>query len=181
MNTRKLILFIACSLDGYIAKSDGDISWLNIIQQEGSTEDYGYGNIVQQTDTFILGRKTYEKVLTFGMPFPHDSRETFVVTSKPLEDSGNLHFTSLPVADLLQQIRAKEGKHIHLDGGGELIHSFMKENLIDEYIISIIPVLLGEGIRLFKSGNKPEIKLKLADSKHYPSGLVQLHYERILA
>lgn len=176
MHHRKLILFIACSLDGFIAEKDGGLGWLDMVAAEG--QDYGYSDIVKQTDTFILGRKTYEKVLTFGMPFPHDDRQTYVITSTPKASENNLHFYNGNVGDLLNDLRSKEGKDIHLDGGGLVIHSFMKENLIDEYIISVIPTLLGDGIPLFVAGDKPSINLELLKSTAYPSGLVQLHYCR---
>lgn len=176
MHHRKLILFIACSLDGFIADKDGGLGWLDMVAAEG--QDYGYSDIVKQTDTFILGRKTYDKVLTFGMHFPHDDRQTYVITSTPRASENNLHFYSGSVVDLLKDLRSKEGKDIHLDGGGQVIHSFMKENLVDEYIISVIPTLLGEGIPLFVAGSKPQIDLELIKSTAYPSGLVQLHYCR---
>ncbi|MBN9483831.1 MAG: dihydrofolate reductase [Bacteroidetes bacterium 43-93] len=177
MSERKIILFIACSLDGYIAKEDGDISWLDVVGTPG--EDYGYSKIVEQTDTFILGRKTYDKVLTFGGTFPHDDRQTYVITRNGRPSVDNLHFYSAGIDKLVHELRAKPGKDIHLDGGGELIAAFMQQNLVDEYIISIIPVLLGQGIRLFKTGDKPEMPLKLLSSTAYPSGLVQLHYKKV--
>lgn len=176
MHHRKLILFIACSLDGFIADKDGSLGWLDMVAAEG--EDYGYSKIVAQTDTYILGRKTYDKVLTFGMPFPHDDRQTYVITSTPQASENNLHFHNADVVSLLQGIRQHEGKDIHLDGGGQLIHAFMQENLVDEYIISIIPTLLGDGTPLFVNGGKPQIDLELVKSTAYPSGLVQLHYCR---
>lgn len=176
MHHRKLILFIACSLDGFIAEKDGGLSWLDMVATEG--EDYGYSKIAEQTDTFILGRKTYDKVLTFGMPFPHDSRQTYVITNTPKPSVNNLHFYNGNVADLLNDIRKHDGKDIHLDGGGQLIHTFMKDNLIDEYIISVIPTLLGDGIPMFVAGDKPQINLELISSKAFLSGLVQLHYKK---
>lgn len=176
MYDRKLILFIACSLDGFIAETDGGLGWLDMVTTEG--EDYGYSKIVAQTDTFILGRKTYDKVLTFGMPFPHDDRQTYVITRTAKTSDNNLHFYNGSLSGLLNTLQASPGKDIHLDGGGELIKAFMQENLIDEYIISIIPTLLGSGIPLFVAGEKPRIDLQLIDTKTFPSGLVQLHYKK---
>ncbi len=176
MENRKLVLFIACSLDGFIAKTDSDLSWLDIVAVAG--EDYGYSDMVKRTDTFILGRKTHDKVLTFGGKFPHDDRQTYVITRSEHPSVANLHFYNQPVATLLQTLRQQPGKDIHLDGGGEVIHSFMKENLVDEYIISFIPILLGDGIPLFRAGDKPQIGLELVSCKHYPGGLVQVHYKR---
>lgn len=176
MHDRKLILFIACSLDGFIAETDGGLGWLDMVTTEG--EDYGYSKIVAQTDTFILGRKTYDKVLTFGMPFPHDDRQTYVITRTAKISDNNLNFYNGSLSGLLNTLQASPGKDIHLDGGGELIKAFMQENLIDEYIISIIPTLLGSGIPLFVASEKPRIDLQLIDTKTFPSGLVQLHYKK---
>lgn len=176
MHDRKLILFIACSLDGFIAETDGGLGWLDMVTTEG--EDYGYSKIVAQTDTFILGRKTYDKVLTFGMPFPHDDRQTYVITRTAKISDNNLNFYNGSLSGLLNTLQASPGKDIHLDGGGELIKAVMLENLIDEYIISIIPTLLGSGIPLFVAGEKPRIDLQLIDTKTFPSGLVQLHYKK---
>lgn len=175
MDKRKLIVYIAVSLDGYIAKADGDISWLSAVEQEG--EDYGYSKFIETIDTVIMGRKTYHKVLTFGGEFPHKGRKCYVVTRSKRSATSNLEFYNDDIGALVKKLRSKPGKHIFLDGGAQLINSYMKLDLIDEYIISVIPVLLGGGIPLYNTG-RPEQTLKLNNVQHFPSGLVQMRYIR---
>jgi dihydrofolate reductase len=175
MEDRPLLLYIAMSLDGYIARPDGDIDWLS--QVESPPEDYGYGDFIRTVDTVIMGRKTYDKVLGFGVGFPHRGRACYVLSREKTGQDENVTFFNGDVADLLAQIRQKPGKGIFCDGGAETVLELMQQNLIDRYIISIIPVLLGEGIPLFKAG-RPEIALRLTQSLSFPTGLVQLWYER---
>ncbi len=172
---RKLILYIAMSLDGYIAKPNDDLSFLSIVQEEG--EDYGYGEFISTIDTVILGRKTYEWVLTQVAEFPHANMETYVITrsSKPAE--GNVNFYNGNLRELVKELKTRKGKNIFIDGGAEVVNLLMKEKLIDEFYISIIPVLLGEGVRLFKDG-RPEEVLKLINVKSFRKGLVQAHYAK---
>lgn len=172
---RKVVLYIAQSLDGYIARADGDIGWLSSVEREG--EDYGYGEFMESVDTVIMGRKTYEKVLSFGIGFPHRDKKCYVLSGTRREDDGNVKFYSGDAAELVRSIRGQEGKDIFIDGGAEVVREFAAADLIDEYVISIIPVLLGGGIRLFKETSR-ETKLRLAGSRAYESGLVQLKYER---
>src|SRR5688572_27657367 len=105
MEQRKLILFIAMSLDGYIAKEDGDISWLSKVETPG--EDYGYNNIVAQTDTLIMGRKTYDKVLTLADHFPHDDREVYIITRTEKASEGAVHFYNEGAKKLITSLRGK--------------------------------------------------------------------------
>jgi dihydrofolate reductase len=172
---RKVVLYIAQSLDGYIARADGDIGWLSAVEHEG--EDYGYGEFIESVDTVIMGRKTYEKVLSFGIEFPHSDKKCFVLTKTKREPDGNVQFYSGDVNRLIKSIRGEDGKDIFIDGGAEVVREFLSEDLIDEYVISIIPVLIGGGIRLFKETGR-EIKLMLSSIRTYESGLVQLKYER---
>ena len=176
MNSRKLILYIACSLDGYIAKPDDNLDFLNSVQVEG--EDYGYTDFVAGVDTVIVGRKTYEWVINQGYEFPHASKECYILTRQNREKEGNLVFFNGDIKTLVTNLKAKPGKTIFCDGGAEVVHLLLKEELIDEFIISIIPILVGEGTRLFKDG-RPEQKLELISSRSYESGLNQLHYKTI--
>lgn len=171
---RKVKLFIACSADGFIARPDGDISWLSTVESPG--EDYGYAAFYETVDTIILGRKTYDKVLSFGIDYPHRQKTTYVITRSQKPTEGSVHFYNGDLTKLIQQLNAVSGKDIFVDGGAEVIHALLKEQLIDEMIISYIPLLLGGGIRLFKEGYA-ERKLKLLETKSYPSGLVQVKYE----
>lgn len=173
-SNRKLILYIACSLDGYIAKPGDDLSFLAKVAKEN--EDYGYASFLKQIDTVILGRKTYDWVMTQVPEFPHSDLETFVITSSPKASIGRTHFYTGKLETLIQELKQQKGLSIFCDGGAQLVNALLKEKLLDELIISIIPILLGDGIRLFNNGF-PEQELELCSSKSYDTGLVQLHYQ----
>ena len=175
-SNRKVILYIAMSLDGYIAKTNDDMSFLSIVQQEG--EDYGYTDFVNSVDTVIMGRKTYDWVMTQVPEFPHNDKATYIITRTSKPSIGTTHFYTDNLKTLISELKNKEGKNIFVDGGAEIVNELLKENLIDEFIISIIPVLLGEGTKLFNDG-RPELRLKLISARSYDKGLTQLHYKRI--
>jgi len=170
---RKLCLFIAMSLDGYIAKPDGDISFLDEMNQEG--EDYGYKAYIESVDTILLGRKTYDKILSMGVDSPYGDRDVYVVSRTPRENSGKTTFYSGDLKQLVTTLKSKSGKNIYCDGGAEIVQQLLNLDLIDEITISIIPIILGTGIRLF-DGIYPEQKLTLLESKSFHKGLTQLHY-----
>lgn len=172
---RKLFLFIAMSLDGYIAGPDGDISFLPPIDKEG--EDYGYSGFIEKVDTVVLGRKTWDKILSMEVGIPYGERRVYVLTHNPQELKGNIQYYSGSLKDLITDLKKQQGKHIYCDGGADTIHQLLKDDLIDEMIISIIPVLLGKGIALFKGGLQ-ELKLRLESVSAYENGLVKLHYQR---
>ncbi len=174
-NNRKLCLFIAMSLDGFIAKTDDDISFLNQVELEG--EDYGYSEFINTVDTVIWGRKTYDKVLSMGVESPYGDRQIFVITRTPRPDSCKTVFFSGKLTDLVLSLKNQSGQNIYCDGGAETISHLLQENLIDEMTVSVIPVLLGDGIRLFGQVF-PQQKLQLVSSKSFEKGLVQLHYIR---
>ncbi|OUL08733.1 hypothetical protein B0533_07525 [Sedimentibacter sp. SX930] len=176
MGKRKVRVYIAASLDGYIAHSDGTIDWLDSVARPD--EDYGYAAFIETIDTVIMGRKTYEKVMSFGGEFPHAGRDCYVLTRTERAPEGQVHFYSGPADELLDQIRRQPGKDIFIDGGSEAIDLFREKGLIDSYTVSIIPILLGEGIPLFKESKK-EQPLKLVEVTTFDSGLVQLSYEPV--
>ena len=175
MGTRKVILYIAMSLDGYIARENNDISWLSIV--ENPNEDYGYAKFVQDIDIVIMGRKTYEKVISFGIEFPHKEKKCYVISRTKMGYDENVEYYSASLETLIADMKSKEGKNIFVDGGAEIVNELLKINMIDEFIISIVPIFLGSGIRLFKEG-RPEKRLKLISSKEFMTGLVQLWYEK---
>lgn len=174
-NKRKLFLFIAMSLDGYIAKLDDDISFLAQVEKQG--EDYGYSKFIESVGTIILGRRTYDKILSMGSGLPYGNKDIYVMTRTLRADEGNVHFYSGEVANLVSSLRSREGLHIYCDGGAEIVHQLLMDDLIDEMIISIIPVLLGDGISLFKRGFQ-EKGITLQSATSYEKGLVQMHYIR---
>ncbi|GIK21383.1 MAG: diacylglycerol kinase [Ignavibacteriota bacterium] len=172
---RKVILYIAASLDGYIAKPNDDLSFLSIVQKDD--EDYGYSVFINSVDTVILGRKTYDWVMKQVPVFPHADKNTFIITRNAKPSIGKVNFYSGSLKELISKLKSESGKNIFIDGGAEIVHELLKENLIDEFIISIIPVFVGSGIKLFKDG-RPEQTLELVSVKKFEKGLAQLHYKR---
>lgn len=166
-------MFIAVSLDGYIAKPDGDLGFLSMVEAEG--EDYGYAAFMENVDTVILGRKTYDKILSMMTELQYGDRDVYVFTRTPRPDLGRIHFFTGDLAELVKDLRSADGKNIFCDGGAETVAFFLEHRLFDELVVSVIPVLLGDGIRLFGK-SFPEQKLKLLGSKAFQSGLAQLHY-----
>lgn len=172
---RKVILYIAASLDGYIAKPNDDLNFLSIVQKDG--EDYGYADFINSVDTVILGRKTYDWVMTQVPEFPHADKNSYIITRTARPAIGKTQFYTGNLKDLVLKLKSEKGKNIFIDGGAEIVNEFLKENLIDEFIISVIPILVGSGTRLFKDG-RPEQTLKLLSTKQFEKGLTQLHYTR---
>jgi len=174
---RKLSLFIATSLDGYIAKPNDDLSFLKLVEKEG--EDYGYAEFTANIDTIILGRKTYDWVLrAIGSGhYDNGDRDVYVITRNEKPAVGRTKFYAGDLTALIEKLKKAEGKNIYCDGGAEIINELLKKDLVDELIISVVPVLLGEGTRLFKDG-RPEQTLEWKDTKTFETGLVQLHYLR---
>ena len=173
MKNRKLILYIACSLDGYIAKPGNDLSFLDRVQKEG--EDYGYNDFISTVDTVIIGRKTYDWVMAHVDTFPYADKETYIITKKERSPYGKISFYTGDLKALVSELKTKTGQHIFCDGGAEVVSELLNHKLFDELIISVIPVLVGDGIRLFKDG-RPEQGLNLLSAKSFDTGLVQLHY-----
>ncbi len=173
-NKRKLILYISCSLDGYIAKPNDDLSFLSMVEQEG--QDYGYADFIKTVDTVIVGRRTYDWVIGQGYEFPHSNKETYVITRQTRPNKGTINFYNGDLKSLLTELKNKEGKTIFCDGGSEIANQLLTDKLFDELILSIVPIIVGNGTRLFKEGI-PEQELLLKSVNHFEKGLVQLHYE----
>lgn len=174
---RKLSLFIATSLDGYIAKPNDDLDFLKIVEKEG--EDYGYSEFTANVDTIILGRKTYDYVVKEigSSHYDNAKRDVYVISRTKRPAVGRTTFYTGKLAELVQQLKAEDGKNIYCDGGAEIINELLQYNLIDEFTISIIPILLGNGTRLFKD-NRPEQLLEFVGAKSFETGLLQIHYRR---
>lgn len=175
MSERKVVLYISMSVDGFLATKDNDLSWLSIAEKKG--EDYGYGKMAERSDTYIVGRATYDVVLnlTGGDFSPAEMYKCYVITRQERESENGVTFYNGDIEQLIKKIKSEEGKDIYCDGGGEIVKLLMEKNLIDEYIISVIPIVLGDGIPLFKGGLST-IKLKALPAKFYDTGVVQLHY-----
>jgi len=174
---RKLSLFIATSLDGYIAKPNDDLSFLKLVEKEG--EDYGYAEFMANIDTIILGRKTYDYVLKEigSSHYDNGQRDVYVITRTERPSVGRTTFYSGNLTELVRRLKSENGKNIYCDGGAEIVNELLQQDLIDEFIISVIPVLLGNGTRLFKDG-RPEQQLEFISAKSFDTGLTQLHYKR---
>src|SRR5690606_23435348 len=154
-----------------------DLSFLKIVEKEG--EDYGYKEFTDTVDTLIIGRKTYDYVLKEigSSHYDNGQRDVYVITRTERPQIGRTIFYTGNITDLVTRLKSKKGKNIYCDGGAEVINELLKHDLIDEFIISVIPVLLGNGTRLFKDG-RPERTLEFIEVKTFETGLTQLHYER---
>ncbi|KNB62604.1 dihydrofolate reductase family protein [Chryseobacterium sp. Hurlbut01] len=174
---RKISLFIAMSLDGYIAKPNDDLSFLKLVEKAG--EDYGYAEFTSKIDTIIIGRKTYDYVLNEigASHYDNGQRDIYVITRTERPQVGRTTFYTGNITELIKQLKSENGKNIYCDGGAEVINELLKNNLLDEFIISVIPVFLGNGTRLFKDG-RPEQILEFITVKTFETGLAQLHYKR---
>lgn len=174
---RILSLFIATSLDGYIAKPNNDLSFLKLVEKEG--EDYGYAEFTSTIDTIIVGRKTYDWVAREigSSHYDNGERNVYVITRTERPSVGKIKFYTENLTELVQQLKSENGKNIYCDGGSEIINELLKNDLVDEFIISVIPVLVGNGTRLFKDG-RPEQQLELLSTKSFDTGLTQLHFRR---
>jgi dihydrofolate reductase len=173
----KCSVFIATSFDGFIAGLKGDISWLEN-PDYASTEPPGlsYDDFINTVDGIVMGRNTFEKVLTFGF-WPYEKTPVFVLTSRKLKIpdhlNGKVHIESGPPQEIVLRLAKKGKKHLYIDGG-VTIQRFFNDGLISELTITIVPVLLGEGIPLF-SKSLPK-QLRLMDTKSASNGFVQVRY-----
>ena len=171
---RKVIVHIAASADGYIARPDGDLEWLT--SRPAPKGFYGMNAFMKSIDTAVLGRKTYELSLKMGAKF--DSTRRTIVFSRqlppPAAPSG-VEFPSDAIGPFMSRLRDEPGKDIGLMGGGEIIASFLDEQAIDEFVISVVPVLNGDGIPLIARRHR-DVPLDLVETQRFEDGLVQLHY-----
>jgi dihydrofolate reductase len=168
---RKVMVFIATSLDGYIATEDDSLDWLYKVEGEG---DNGYFKFYDTIDTIILGRRTYDWIMNIEEDFPYKNKECYVFTTSKQEASDHVVFVNENIVEFINKLKDTEGKNIWIVGGGNLLSDFIKANLIDEFIITVAPTLLGKGIPLFKKQNI-EIELKLKNVHRY-NQFVELHY-----
>jgi len=166
---RKIILFIATSLDGYIASKDGSVDWLF------TDSDYGTSAFMKTIDTILMGRKTYEQAVEFGLGYYKGKRIYIFTKSKKLKAADGVEIVNEDAVSFTKKLIRKKGKNIWLMGGGELASSFQNKNLIDEYSLFVHPIILGKGIPLFSDLNRIK-KLKLKSYKRFDSGLVRINY-----
>jgi dihydrofolate reductase len=176
---RKVIVYLAASADGYIARPDGDVEWLN---RRAHKYDYGMKKFYPSIDTVLIGRKTYDWAMDYWKARgkttgQFDTKVTNYIFSRkpPINPAVGVEFVTIPVKAFMRKLRAKPGKHVWMMGGGELIASFLDAGEIDEFDIHVIPTLIGEGIPLVAPRHR-DIELKLLGAKSYPDGVVRLRY-----
>jgi dihydrofolate reductase len=165
-------VFIATSVDGFIARTDGGIDWLKSVERPG--EDYGYQPFFDSVDALVIGRGTYEVVRAFE-PWPYGSKRCVVMTHQRFEPKAKEEFFAGTPIELLEKLGAAGVKRIYVDGG-VVISQFLAAGLVEQLTISQIPVLLGDGLPLFKAPG--EHALTLVESRSFPSGLVQSTWKR---
>ncbi len=169
----KLILYIAMSSDGFIAGENDSLDFLSTYQVEG--EDYGYYSFIRSIETVIVGRRTYETVIGMGYPY-HEDKKVYVITSSSKDsDNEKLIYFNGDVKNMVKELKISQTGHIYCDGGALLVKSLLEENLIDEMVLSIIPVQLNNGTLLFEEGIIPD-DFELKKKTVYPTGLIQFCY-----
>ena len=172
---RKIIVYIAASADGFIARSDGGIDWLDRPRPKGN---YGMGEFLRSIDTVLWGRKTMSEALSRGGAGSFDSRVRNYIFSRspPAETMPGVEFVREPIPEFARRLRAQPGKDVWIMGGAGIIGSFLDANEIDEFIIHVIPRFIGEGIPLIAPAARRNVALRLRGTKKFPDGVVRLHY-----
>jgi len=173
--TRKIVAHLAASADGYIAGPHGELDWLT--DRPAPKGFYGMPEFMRSVDATILGRKTYDISLRLGAKFG-GNRRSYVFSRQPPPASppDGVEFVSQPVRDFADDLRRAGGRTVWLMGGGEIIASFLDEDAIDELVVTVVPVFIGDGIPLI--GRRPRhTPLRLRESQSFPDGVVQNHYE----
>jgi len=172
VNKPKISVYIATSIDGYIAQEDGGLDWLE--RTPTPNEDFGFKEFMNSIDVLVMGRKTYEIVSGFG-EWPYQGKRVVVISQTLDAVREEAELFSGDIQNLVSNLHGEGIKHIYVDGG-VTISKFLEAGMVDQMIITVIPIILGKGIRLFNPMDK-EHDCKLISAKPYPSGLVQLHYE----
>lgn len=169
----KTVLYIAASLDGYIAAEDESLDWLLNVEGDG---DNGFSKFYDTVDTILMGRKTYDWIMEHeGQDFPYKGKECYVFSKARQESSKNVTFINSDPAEFAESIKNKRGKNIWLVGGGILIDAFFKQKAVDTIIINIAPIILGSGIPLFHDSDL-QTRLSLKKIRRY-NQFAELHYE----
>ncbi|MEA4980005.1 MAG: dihydrofolate reductase family protein [Petrimonas sp.] len=169
-------LYIAASLDGYIARSNGDLDWLLKFPTPTGTE-YGYKELMDSIDTIIMGGKTYRAVLDMNFEWPYSDKTCYIISrhNTNLTPTKDVKFITENVVEKIEELKQQDGKDIWLVGGGEIISMLLEAGLVDKLQICYIPVILGKGIRLFPE-QPQESTWKLVGSKSYDSGIIKVDY-----
>lgn len=177
----EVILYVASSLDGYIARADGAVDWLDEMpeQPNGPAEDYGYHEFIAGVGVVLMGRATYEQILAFGVEYPYPGTVGYVFSrTRAGERDENVQFVDgEDIPDFMGRLKETNDRNIWLVGGGHLVREFVRLDLIDRIELFILPVILGEGIPLFPPST-PQRNLRLVECRSYINGMVGLTYRR---
>lgn len=175
---RKVILYISQSLDGFIADSKGNVDWI-LGNDKEYVSDYGYENFIREIDTVILGYNTYIQIKNDLSPsnWVYEDLKSYVLTSKKIKDTSNIKYVNMNIKELINRLQQEKGKNIWICGGANIVNQCVKEDLIDEYQITTVPVILGNGTRLFEKNNK-RIKLELKDTKEENGLIIGIYKKR---
>ena len=172
-------VFIATSLDGFIARADGSLDWLPGADgaPAAGDEDHGYGAFMAKVDAIIVGRLTFETVLSFGS-WPYGARPVAVLASRPVaippERAATVEVTPGPPAEILRRLAARGARHAYVDGG-RTVQAFLTAGLVDRLIVTRVPILIGGGVPLLGPLAR-DVRLRHVRTQAYPSGLVQSEY-----
>lgn len=171
---RKIILNLAISIDGYIASEDGSFDWIVGDGDDTLNTDkkWDFGEFLENIDVVVMGKKCYDQ----NFHKDYENKKVYVATSEKLKNYDNVHFINGDIVKVIEEERKNEGKDIFLFGGGSLVDNFIKSDVIDEYIVGIIPTILGKGRPLFL-GNNPKIDLHLEEYLT-DNGVVILRYSK---
>lgn len=173
---RKVVLYIAQSLDGKIAKPDGDVAWLEALPPCEEDADYGYNLFLNTIDTVIMGNTTYQQVIDFDIEYPYKNFKTLVCTRKAnVSSRAGVEFIHSDIPEFIANLKKTKGKDIWLIGGAQINTLFLQNNLIDEIILFTMPITIGQGIPLF-SDNRNTSNLTLNSCISYSNGVVKSIY-----
>lgn len=176
----KISVFVATSVDGFIAREKGAIDWLTGGGESKIGEDYGYKDFIKSVDAIVMGRNTYEQVLTFDS-WPYGKKPLYVLSNQKIEiakeHTKTIYHLSGSPKEIVRDLEREGFRHLYIDGG-KTIQSFLKDGLIQQLIITMVPILIGSGIPLF--GSLPhDVRLKPLGTRQYDDGLVQCRYQVI--
>ena len=174
---RKVILYISQSLDGFIADNKGSVEWI-IGNDKEYASDYGYEKFIEDIDTVILGANTYKQIKNELSPdkWVYENLQSYVLTNEKIKDTEAIKYVNMNIEKLINKLKQEKGKDIWICGGANLVNQCVKANLSDEYQITTVPIILGNGVRLFEENNK-KINLEFKEIKE-ENGLIMGIYTK---
>ena len=172
---RKLKLYIASSLDGFIATKSGDVDWLSDPENsDNNPNKYGYLDFYNSVDTTLMGYNTYKKILDFDVPFPYPDKKNYIFSKNHTKEEDNpVHFIQNDLVEFVRKLKKENGKDIWLIGGSQINSLLLNSDLIDQIFLSIIPVVLSDGIPLFL-GKESQKRFKIEEILTFDNSLVQI-------